>query len=59
MTSGIGSRASRYEERLAPGALYSGANFRYPLVDTKRRAREFPALFRIPAHVQTFGVSLQ
>ena len=40
-TSAIGSRASRYEEGLARGAFHSGANFRYPLVDMKRRAREW------------------
>ena len=57
-TSEIGSRASRYEESLARGAFQSGANFRYPLVDTKRRARECPAFFRIPIHVKTFGVSV-
>jgi len=51
-TSGIGSRASRYEEGLAWGAFHSGANFRYPLVDAKRRSRECSAFFyaRRPIH---------
>ena len=39
------------------GALHSGANFRSPLVDRKRRER--PAFFRIPVHVKTFGDSLR
>ena len=36
------------------GAFQSGANYRYPLVDTKRRARECPAFFH--ARRQTRGI---
>ncbi len=45
-TSEIGVRAHCYEEGSVRGAFQSGANFRDPLVDTRRRARERPAFFR-------------
>jgi hypothetical protein len=41
------------------GALHSRSNFRYPLVDRKRRWRDRSAFFRIPVHVKTFGDSLR
>ena len=48
----------KFETYQAGGAFHSGANFRSPLVDTKRQVRECLAFFRIPNHLKTFGVLL-
>ena len=42
---GFQKREDCYEEGSFRGAFHSGANFRYPLVDMKRRARECSAFF--------------